>query len=345
MTTPPDLALTRRCRPSAVPFALVLGFCGLFGLAGATGAASPTAQYTVRFDATWSAGSHPVDFPANAHFSPLIGGTHDGRVRFWRPGELASRGIEEMAEAGQVSPLDDEVGAAIAAGRADQVLRGDDIDSPGSASFSFTVRQEFPLVTLVTMVAPSPDWFVGVDSLPLLENGEWVEERVVRLVAWDAGTDSGATFRTPNQDTVPPRRVSHITSGPLGQGARFLGTFTFTRTDLPPRPSASLGDGRFLIRATWEKPDGIRGAGTPVPLTGNSATIWFFDAGNIELVVKVLDACALGGRYWVFAAGLTNVGVEIEVEDTRTGAKKIYRSPVGRPFQPLQDTAAFATCP
>lgn len=343
MTTPLDFA--RRCRSVAVPFALALGFCGLFGLAGAAGAASPTARYTVRFDATWSAESHPVDFPENAHFSPLIGGTHDGRVRFWRQGELASPGIQAMAEAGQVSPLNDEVRAAIAAGQADQVLEGGNPDSPGSASFSFTARQEFPLVTLVTMVAPSPDWFVGVDSLPLLENGEWVEEREVRLVAWDAGTDSGGTFRTPNQPTSPHRRVTHITTGPLGQGARYLGTYTFTRTDLPPRPSASLGDGRFAVRATWEKPDGIRGAGTPVQLTDDSAYIWFFDAGNIELVVKVLDACALGGRYWVFAAGLTNVGMEIEVEDTRTATKKTYRSPVGRPFQPLQDTVAFATCP
>lgn len=337
MTTPLDLAL--RCRPFALLAALAIG------LAAPAGAASPTASYTVRFDAAWSAQSHPVAFPDNAHFSPLIGGTHDGRVHFWRPGELASPGIQAMAEAGQVSPLDDEVRAAIAAGRADQVLKGGDTDSPGTVSLAFTTRREFPLVSLVTMVAPSPDWFVGVDSLPLLENGEWVEGRVVRLVAWDAGTDSGATFRTQNQPTSPHRRISQITTGPLGQGARYLGTFTFTRTDLPPQPAVSLGGGRFAVRATWEKPDGTRGAGTPVRLTDDSAYVWFFDAANIELVVKVLDACALSNRYWVFAAGLTNVGVEIEVEDTRTGARKTYSSPVGRPFQPLQDTAAFATCP
>ena len=48
------------------------------------------------------------------------------------------------------------------------------------------------------MVAPSPDWFVGVSGLPLFENGQWVEERRIDLVPWDAGTDSGTTFESRN---------------------------------------------------------------------------------------------------------------------------------------------------
>jgi hypothetical protein len=340
MITP--CARSRRFHPLPLLAGLVLGATVL---AAPAGAAEPTAQYTVRFDATWSAQSHPVAFPDNAHFSPLVGGTHDSRVRFWRQGDLASPGIQNMAEAGQVSPLDDEVRAAIGRGRADQVLKGGDTDSPGSVSLSFTIRQEFPLVTLVTMVAPSPDWFVGVAGLPLLENGEWVEERVVRLVPWDAGTDSGGTFRTQNQPTTPHRPISHITTGPLGAGARFLGTYTFTRTDVAAPAALRLGEGnRFAVRVQWERPDGVRGAATPVELTEDSGYVWFFDPSNIELVVKVLDACAVNGRFWVFAAGLTNVGVVIEVEDTRTGATRTYRNPVNRPFAPLQDTAAFANC-
>jgi len=52
-----------------------------------------TATYEATFRATWSRQSHPIDFPQNRHFSPLIGGTHDARVRFWAPGALASPGI------------------------------------------------------------------------------------------------------------------------------------------------------------------------------------------------------------------------------------------------------------
>ena len=80
-----------------------------------------------------------------------------------------------------------------------------------------------------------------------------------------------------------------------------------------------------------------------VGLTGDSGYFWFFDAANIELVVKVLDACTLG-NFWVFAGGLTNVGVTLIVEDTQTGATKTYNNAIGTPFAPLQDTKAFS-CP
>jgi hypothetical protein len=43
---------------------------------------TPTAQYRVRFDATWSAATHPVQFPAAAHWSGLVGATHDATVSF-----------------------------------------------------------------------------------------------------------------------------------------------------------------------------------------------------------------------------------------------------------------------
>jgi hypothetical protein len=96
----------------------------------------------------------------------------------------------------------------------------------------------------------------------------------------------------------------------------------------------------------WTAPaGGGSGAGHAVPLTGDTGYFWFFNAANVEMVVKVLDGCGLNGRYWVFAGGLTNVRVVTTVTDTRTGAVKTYTNPQGTPFQPLQDTAAFATCP
>jgi hypothetical protein len=72
---------------------------------------------------------------------------------------------------------------------------------------------------------------------------------------------------------------------------------------------------------------------------------YFFDPGNIELLCKVLNACGLNNRYWVFCSGLTNVEVLITVTDTKTGATKKYFNPQGTAFPPIQDTDAFATCP
>lgn len=189
----------------------------------------PPSRYVVTFTATWSAATHAV--PADPHFSPLVGGTHNASVTFWREGAVASDGIKDMAERGRTSPLDAEVQAAISAGTAQHILRGDGIGSPGSTSFQFEISAGFPLVSLVTMVAPSPDWFVGVSALSLFDGSTWVDERTVPLVPWDAGTDSGDTFTSADRATIPRMPIFRILTPPLGNGtaAAPLGTFTFRR--------------------------------------------------------------------------------------------------------------------
>ena len=107
-----------------------------------------------------------------------------------------------------------------------------------------------------------------------------------------------------------------------------------------------LNGGRFAVTARWAKPTGESGDGSGVGLTGDSGYFWFFDRANIEVVVKVLDACGLTpSQFWVFAAGLTNVEATVSVRDSRTGALRNYRNDQGTAFAPIQDTKAFATCP
>lgn len=105
-----------------------------------------------------------------------------------------------------------------------------------------------------------------------------------------------------------------------------------------------LNGGRFRVRAAWETPGGERGTGRAVQLTADSGYFWFFGADNVEVIVKVLDACAPFGRYWVFSTGLTNVGVRLTVEDLRSGAVREYVNPVDTPYAPKFDTDAFSTC-
>jgi hypothetical protein len=66
---------------------------------------------------------------------------------------------------------------------------------------------------------------------------------------------------------------------------------------------------------------------------------------NVEVVIKVLNGCPVNGRYWVFAAGLTNVEIALTVTDTANGTAATYSNPAGSPFAPVQDVGAFATCP
>jgi hypothetical protein len=189
-------------------------------------------RYEVVFESTWHRGSHPSDFPDDAHYSGLIGGTHRSSVSFWREGALASEGVRRMAERGAKSPLDLEVAAAMASGDAGSVLSGGSLGStPGSVRLEFEMSRDFPLVTLVTMVAPSPDWFVGVSGLPLFVNGAWVDSVSVDLYPYDAGTDSGVTYRSPDQETTPRQPIARLTGYPFSAGGTVapLGRMIFRR--------------------------------------------------------------------------------------------------------------------
>lgn len=197
-----------------------------------TGQPASTAQYRVVFNATWSAATHPMSFPAGAHFSPLIGGTHDPTITFWQIGGIASEGIERMAELGSTGVLAQEVNGQVAAGHAGVVILGPGVfPTPGSASATFTATLAFSRATVVTMIAPSPDWFVGVSGLALLVNGRWIDEIVIPLAPFDSGTDSGASYTSPDIDTVPQIPIAEIQGPPLSPGgpAASLGTFRFER--------------------------------------------------------------------------------------------------------------------
>jgi hypothetical protein len=104
-----------------------------------------------------------------------------------------------------------------------------------------------------------------------------------------------------------------------------------------------LGE-RFLVTADWRTADGASGTATAVSLTGETGYFWFFSPGNVELVVKVLNACSPFDRFWVYASGLTNVEVELTVTDTWTGQSKTYSRPGGSMFAPLADTSSFGGC-
>jgi hypothetical protein len=106
-----------------------------------------------------------------------------------------------------------------------------------------------------------------------------------------------------------------------------------------------LNGGRFRVEAEWRTPQGRTGRARAVPLTADTGYFWFFGEANVEAVVKVLDACTgANPRFWVFAAGLTNVEVDLTVADTIAGTTRAYHNVLRTPFQPIQDTAAFATC-
>lgn len=106
-----------------------------------------------------------------------------------------------------------------------------------------------------------------------------------------------------------------------------------------------LEGGRYSAEVTWEDFQGNTGVGTAVPEATDSGMFWFFDAANLEVLVKVLDGCAVNDRFWVFAAATTNVAYELVVTDTVLGTSKSYSNALGVSAPAVTDTDAFDSCP
>lgn len=159
---------------------------------------SPSARYRLTIVNTWSERTHPGLVSALAHFSWLAGATHDSGFTLWSLGALASPGVVQMAETGVTDLLVDEVTAAIDAGHVGAALSWQHWSCPlatattecGATSVEFEVALAHPRVSLASMLGPSPDLFIGVSSLPLLEDDQWIEHLELELFPYDGGTRS-----------------------------------------------------------------------------------------------------------------------------------------------------------
>ena len=186
------------------------------------------ATYSVTFRGLWTTAVTPGGLPGGAHFTWLIGGVHNAGVTFLRDGGRATAGVEFMAELGGTSTLASEVRAA-EPDALDVLLARGNIGPTGSSTIdSVTLTTDHSRVTLLTMIAPSPDWFVGVSGLSLLdEQGEWMASLTVNLYPWDAGTEDGTEFSLSNPATTPQGVITSI----RGRG-KFsnepIATLTFT---------------------------------------------------------------------------------------------------------------------
>jgi ELWxxDGT repeat protein len=111
-------------------------------------------------------------------------------------------------------------------------------------------------------------------------------------------------------------------------------------TCVPDSSHLCLNGGRFAVATSWKDFSGHTGTGTAVGLTGDTGYFWFFDAANVEMVLKVLDGRPVNGRFWVYYGALSNVEYTVTVTDTMTGAVKTYKNPAGQ-FASVGDGAAF----
>jgi hypothetical protein len=199
-------------------------------------------KYSVAVNNSWN--SQSTAWPdRDAHFSWIGGATHNANVKFWEAGTLASPGIDLMSITGRTTDLISEIQNQIAEGNAENYIDqrhwycADNITHANCSELSFetVVTKEFPLISLVSMLGPSPDWFIGVESLSMVDsNGIFIPRIVYELFPYDAGILSDNSViasdccdREPLSDPQENIHLITIESGEtIGSGS--IGQIIFT---------------------------------------------------------------------------------------------------------------------
>ena len=83
--------------------------------------------------------------------------------------------------------------------------------------------------------------------------------------------------------------------------------------------------------------------GMVLDATKRESLFYFFSPGSSDLLVQLLNRCSTNDHFWVFASATTSLPFELTVTDTFNGEARAYENPGA--FEPILDTAAFATCP
>jgi hypothetical protein len=203
----------------------------------ASAAPADSARYKVTFTRLWTEKMHPFEYPqagllSGPHFSGLIGATHNSSYQIYKEGTLPTPGLERLSEEGKHSPLDQEIKAAIAAGKAGALFETGPIrDASKSETVQVTATSKFPWVSAVAMIAPSPDWFAGAANINLMEGGKWVNKKSVDLLAYDSGGDDGTTYKAEDKDNNPkkPTTITNTRHFVIKGKRVRVGTLTFTK--------------------------------------------------------------------------------------------------------------------
>lgn len=192
------------------------------------------ATYNITFTNYWNSGDHSVgtSFPgSNAHWSDLVGVNHNSNITFLELGGTATTGVENIAELGNQSVFQSvDVQNAIDANNAEQFIDGGDLFLNAGTEININglqISEDYPLLTLLSMIAPSPDWMMAVNSINLRSGGTWETSIVMDIFPYDAGTEDGSTYSLSNSATNPQGEITNI-SGVAPFNNQRVGQLTIT---------------------------------------------------------------------------------------------------------------------
>ena len=244
--------------------------------------AQDSARYEMTFQGLWTADDiTDSSLPSSAHFTQVFGAKHNSNTRIWTSGGTASEGVESLAEFGSVGTLRSEINnnsntdGIVAAGTSN-------IGPTQTVSTTFTVKTSHPLVSVLSMIAPTPDWFVGADSVLLYQNGAWRDRVPLDLYPYDAGTEQGVHWSLRGGNVDPHETITSIRNTGLFRDNP-LARITFelqtpnTRAPDAPRTLTATASGRERIDLSWSPPSSNGGAaitGYRIEVSSNGGSTW-----------------------------------------------------------------------
>lgn len=200
-------------------------------------------------------------------------------------------------------------------------------------------RDEAPAYVSITFSPPSrqdpafaghPAWAKGINPLVFdlvnMASGEMFLEGRSDVQTFRGAMNANALLTLidhPNILTISPAEQ------PRPRASRSLAR---KASCVPSASTACVQGGRFSISVN-------HGGNTSQVAASSSESAVFltYSSTNWEIVAKVLNACGVNGRYWVFSAGATSVSYSITFQDHGRGLLVRYPNA----SCPLSDTSTF----
>lgn len=191
---------------------LSLLFAALAVLPAVFAAGCQKATYKLTLTTLFSKDNFPLA-PANAHLSPLTSFSHNRRFSAFVLYGYATTGVKNVAETGNNAQLKRELNHPLVK---DIATTNNLIFARGSFVVMLDVDCNNPFISAITMIAPSPDWFVAISSLDMRKkSGRFARMRSGQLRVYDAGTDSGRTLSAANSVTKPVENIAPLVGAPF----------------------------------------------------------------------------------------------------------------------------------
>lgn len=193
------------CKVIVLCFSLLIFACstdsGNNNGSGNGGGLDPQAVYRITFMPDFTANSHPTDYPNNASFKGMFIMAHSNASTLFRVGQPASDGLEMYVEDGDNSGLTTEHTPVMDNDPVTVIANGSDIGPTGTDVVQLTITPSTTLISIVSKISPSPDWFIGIDALNLVNpDNSLVDDIEISLAPIDAGTDGGTSYESPDME-------------------------------------------------------------------------------------------------------------------------------------------------